>query len=67
MHLPPPFVRPETDTEPPALVRVLTREEIHWNRPLFKAPPLEIKPPTVDVMSFVTEIPKIAPRPQKAT
>jgi hypothetical protein len=65
MHLPPPFVRPETNTEPPALVRVLTREEIHWNRPLFKAPPLEVQPPTKDVMSFVAEVPKIAPRPQK--
>jgi hypothetical protein len=67
MHLPPPFVRPQTATEPPALVRVLTREEIHWNRPLFKAPPLEVQPPIADVMSFVSEIPKIASRLPKAT
>jgi hypothetical protein len=68
MHLPPPFIRPQTEPEPPALVRVLTREEIHWNRPLFKAPPLEIQPPVADVLSFVSDIPKIAPapRPQKA-
>lgn len=62
MYLPPPFVRPQTATEPPALVRVLTRDEIHWNRPLFKAPPLQVNPPTADVMSFIADIPKMAPR-----
>lgn len=65
MHLPPPFVRPQTAAEPPALVRVLTREEIHWNRPLFKAPPLEVQPPIADVMSFVADTPKIALRTSK--
>lgn len=56
MYLPPPFDRPEPATEPPALVRVLTREEIHWNRPLFKAPPLNVKPPTADVKLLASEI-----------
>jgi hypothetical protein len=62
MHLPPPFVRPQTTTEPPALVRVLTREEIHWNRPLFKAPPLQVEPPLADVLALIADIPKIAAR-----
>ena len=67
MHLPPPIERPPTTTEPPALVRVLTREEIHWNKPLFKAPPLKIEPPIADVRSFTADIPKISPRPAKAS
>jgi hypothetical protein len=56
MYLPPPFERPQPASEPPALVRVLTREEIHWNRPVFKAPPLVVKPPTADVMSLAAEV-----------
>jgi len=45
MHLPPPFVRPQVATEPPALVRVVSREDVMWNRPIFKAPPLVVQPP----------------------
>jgi hypothetical protein len=63
MYLPPPFVRPDSATEPPALVRVLTREEIHWNRPLFKAPPLEVEPPIADVMSLIADIRRVERRP----
>lgn len=51
MHLPQPYIRPQS--EPPALVRVVTREEVHWNRPMFKAPPLVVAPPIEDVNSFV--------------
>lgn len=48
MHLPPPFVYPQPATEPPALVQVVAREEeVLWNRPTFKAPPLKVTPPTV--------------------
>jgi hypothetical protein len=52
MHLPPPFVRPQTATEPPALVRVVSREDVMWNRPVFKAPPLVVRPPSVDSRTF---------------
>ena len=47
MHLPPPFVRPQAATEPPALVRIVSREDVLWNRPVFKAPPLNVQPPVV--------------------
>ena len=49
MHLPPPFVYPQSATEPPALVQAVAREEeVLWNRPTFKAPPLKVKTPTVE-------------------
>jgi hypothetical protein len=52
MHLPPPFVYPQSATEPPALVRVVAREEVQWNRPVFKAPPLKVPPPASVVGPF---------------
>ena len=52
MHLPPPFVRPQTATEPPALVRVVSRADVMWNRPVFRAPPLHVRPPVVDERVF---------------
>lgn len=54
MHLPPPFVRPQVATEPAALVRVLSREVVLWNRPVFKAPPLVVKPLVVDAKMFAS-------------
>jgi len=29
-------------------VRILTREDVMWNRPIFKAPPLDVVPPVAD-------------------
>ena len=58
MHLPPPFVRPLTATEPPALVRVVSREDVMWNRPVFKAPPLIVRPPVFDPQAFAPETPR---------
>ncbi len=55
MHLPPPFVRPQAATEPSALVRVVSREDVLWNRPVFKAPPLVVRPPVVDETAFAPE------------
>lgn len=52
MYLPPPLP-PQNASDPPAVVRVLTREEIHWNRPLFKAPPLDVPVPSEDIFAFV--------------
>lgn len=50
MHLPPPFVYPQSASEPPALVRAVSREEeVLWNRPIFKAPPL--KTPNLSVVA----------------
>ena len=52
MHLPPPTVRPQAATEPPALVRVLSREDVMWNRRIFRAPPLNVRPPVFDASEF---------------
>jgi len=59
MHLPLPFSRPQLPTEPPALVRKIAREDVEWsqwNRPVFKAPPLNVKPPLVDVASLAADV-----------
>ena len=56
MHLPPPFVRPQAATEPPALVRVVSREDVMWNRPIFRAPPLKVQPPVFDATIFASDL-----------
>ena len=55
MHLPPPVVRPQIATEPPALVRVVSREDVLWNRPIFRAPPLNVRPPVLDKTAFAPD------------
>ena len=46
MNLPPPQNRPSPEREnPPAIVRKMTREDVLWNRPVFKAPPLVVTLP----------------------
>jgi len=45
VHLPAPITYPQSFTEPPAMVRVMRREDVLWSRPIFKAPPLNVKPP----------------------
>jgi len=61
MHLPLPFIRPHAATEPPALVRVVAREDVQWDRPVFKAPPLHVEPPLADLASFGVEVRKDTP------
>jgi hypothetical protein len=59
MHLPPLFSRPQQPTEPSALVRMIAREDVEWsqwNRPLFKAPPLNVQPPVADVALLAADI-----------
>jgi len=46
MNLPPPPVRPAAEREtPPAIIRKITREDVLWNRPVFRAPPLIVRLP----------------------
>lgn len=47
-----PFSTHHTPSEPPAVVRVVTREDVLWNRPVFKAPPLNVRPPEIDASLF---------------
>lgn len=44
MSLPVPQFRPPPLPEPTPAVRVIAREDIPWNRPIFKAPSLEVQP-----------------------
>ena len=41
------------------MVRSVTREDVLWNRPIFKAPPLELNPDTFDVETFAQEVRRI--------
>ena len=46
MNFPPPPVRPSAEREtPPAIIRKVTREDVLWNRPVFRAPPLVVQLP----------------------
>ena len=56
MHLPFSFTRPPTVTELPALVRVVAREDVQWTRPVFKAPPLAVLTPVIDVTVFAPDL-----------
>ncbi len=42
------------------MVRVVSREDVQWNRPLFKAPPLNVQPPLNGANPFVTNLRKSA-------
>lgn len=53
MYLPPPFIRPSDTAEPPAIVHVVSRtEDVLWNRPVFKAPPLVVRLPAFGKKAF---------------
>jgi hypothetical protein len=48
MNLPNTHFRPPPEREIPAIVRIVSREDLMWNRPLFKAPPLVVKLPSAE-------------------
>ena len=55
MHLPVPMDH-QTPANTPAIVRVMAREDVVRNRPVFKAPPLEVVPPIADISELVQAI-----------
>ena len=58
MHFPVPFVRPQIAVEPPALVFVGSSKDVTWHlpdRPVFKAPPLNVRPPLADVAALTAD------------
>jgi hypothetical protein len=59
MHLSIPNPHPKPEPEPPAMVRTVTREDVMWNRPIFKAPPLELRPQTFDARIFAEDLKRI--------
>jgi len=55
MNLPNTHLHPLPTRETPAIVRMVTREDVLWNRPVFKAPPLVVSvPPVEELFGFVT-------------
>jgi hypothetical protein len=52
MSLPFPTSRAQLPAEKPAIVQMVTREDMTWNRPIFRAPPLRVEPPVVDATAF---------------
>jgi hypothetical protein len=57
MNLPPPESRPPLEREnPPAIIRKITREDVLWNRPVFKAPPLVVRLPSVSALAELNSV-----------
>ncbi|MEO6244835.1 MAG: hypothetical protein ABIQ12_05320 [Opitutaceae bacterium] len=42
-----------------ALVRTISREDLAWDRPIFRAPPLELDATAFDVARFAQELRRI--------
>lgn len=59
MHLPLPTPSPQPAPEPPAMVRSATREDVMWDRPIFKAPPLEQHLQSFDARIFAEDLKRI--------
>ena len=52
MALPLFTTRPQLFDDQPAIVQKVNREDVIWNRPVFRAPPLRISPPDVNSEIF---------------
>jgi hypothetical protein len=59
MHFPVQTFQEEPAVQPPALVRTATREDVQWNRRIFKAPPLELHPQAFDATLFAQDLRRI--------
>jgi hypothetical protein len=59
MHLPLPPLPPTP--EPAAISRTVVREDVLWNRPVFKAPPLEPLLKGFDASVFAEELRRLGP------
>ena len=59
MQLPTPDSHLQPGTEPPAMVRTATPEDVQWNRRIFKAPPLEVHPQAFDATIFAQDVRRI--------
>lgn len=56
MPFPIPSFDPPPPPQPQAQVRTVAREDVQWNRPVFKAPPLELFLRGLDVKAFAREL-----------
>ena len=41
------------------MVRISTREDVLWNRPVFKAPPLQLHPEAFDADRFAQDLQRV--------
>lgn len=46
--------RPQLHAEKPAIIQMVMREDVLWNRPVFRAPPLKVKTPVVAPSDFAS-------------
>jgi len=61
MAIPPLFIRPQLFDDKPAIIQMVTRDDVLWNRPVFRAPPLQVAPPDVQPEIFnILAIPVVA-------
>ena len=58
MPFPTPFHDSRPTETPAAIVRVLAREDMMWDRPVFKAPPLKVVPPVADLAELARAVRK---------
>ena len=56
MTLPIPFFRSQPPPEMPAIVRAVSQQDMQWDRPVFKAPPLRVTPPLPDVRDLPADV-----------
>jgi hypothetical protein len=59
MQLPPFDFQPQPEAAPPAMVSTANREDVQWNRRIFKAPPLELHPQAFDAKIFAQDVRRI--------
>jgi hypothetical protein len=56
MSLPLPQFRPPALPEPTPIVRVVAREDVMWDRPIFRAPLLEVLPVPLPGWNLASEL-----------
>lgn len=54
-----PPIRAKATQEPPYLVRHVSREDVLWDRPIFKAPPLKLDPKLIDARAVAEQFRRI--------
>jgi len=56
MPLPIPFHRRPMPPDVPAIVRMVSPQGLQASRHIFKAPPLNVRPPATDAIGFAAEL-----------
>jgi hypothetical protein len=60
MHFSIPNFRQPPTPEPPPDVCIVSRADVQWNRPIFKAPPIQLNPKVVDSARVAEELRRIS-------